>query len=133
MEHVPISLHNRVAENEGDENGEEDEDDSNMGQFVEATYLTDKKTTPNIKVALKMKKLTTDEEEEINKLPRTDLERLLKGCLKGNDISSYMEFLKKQDDNMCKVESGKSHRCSTTWNSSTLTRNVDHSIGNQKV
>ena len=58
-------------------------------------HLTDKKTTSNIKVALKMKKLTTDKEEEINKLPRKDLERLLKGCLNGNDISSYMEFLKK--------------------------------------
>ena len=95
MECVPISLHNQVAENEGDKNGEEDEDDSNMGQFVEATYLTDEKTTSNVKVALKMKKLTTNEEEEINKLPRKDLERLLKGCLNGNDISSYMAFLKK--------------------------------------
>ncbi len=79
-----------------------------------------------------MKKLTTNKEEEINKLPRKDLKRLLKGCLNGNDISSYMEFLKIRDDNMCKVEPGKSHLCSTTWNSSTSTRNVDHSIGNQK-
>jgi hypothetical protein len=107
MERVPISLHNRVAENEGDKNGKEDEDDSNMGQFVKATYLTDKKTTSNVKVALKMKKLTTKEEEEINKLPRKDLECLLEGCLNGNDISSYMEFLKKRDNNMCKVEPGK--------------------------
>jgi hypothetical protein len=30
--------------------------ESEMGQFVEATYLTDKKTTSNVKVALKMKK-----------------------------------------------------------------------------
>jgi hypothetical protein len=107
MERVPISLHNQVAENEVDKNGEEDEDDSNMGQFVEATYLTDEKTTSNIKVALKMKKLTTNEEEEINKLPRKDLKHFLKGCLNGNDISSYMAFLKKRDDNMRKVEPGK--------------------------
>ncbi len=37
MERIPIYLHNQVAENEGDKNGEEDEYDSNMGQFVEAT------------------------------------------------------------------------------------------------
>ncbi len=112
--------------NEDDKNGEEDEDNSNekkeggegmdmskigseskMGQFVDATYLTDKKTTSNVKVALKMKKPTTNKEEEINKLTRKDFERLLKGCLNGNDISSYMAFLKKRDNNMCKVEPGK--------------------------
>ncbi len=106
MERVPISLHNRVAENEGDKNGEKDEDDSNMGQFVDATYLTEESTS-NIKVALKMRKLTTNKEKEIKKFPKKELNRLLKGCLNQNDISSYMAFLKKRDNNMCKVEPGK--------------------------
>ncbi len=83
-----------IGENEGDKNGEEDvdvEDDSNgekewvgeldtsnmccgsgMGQFVKATYLTEESTS-NVKVALKMRKLTTNKEEEIKKLQKNDL------------------------------------------------------------
>ena len=54
-----------------------------MGQFVDATYLTEESTS-NVKVALKMrKKLTTDKEKEIKKWRRDKKEMLIRSINPG--------------------------------------------------
>ncbi len=53
-----------------------------------------------------MQKLSQQEKEEINQLPKEDLHRLKSGMLYTKDIDYYMDYLKEQDEKMCR----KMHR-----------------------
>ncbi len=48
-----------------------------------------------------MQKLSLQEKEEINQLPKEDLHRLKSGMLYTKDIDYYMDYLKEQDEKMC--------------------------------
>jgi Ulp1 family protease len=48
-----------------------------------------------------MQKLSLQEKEEINRLPKEDLHCLKSGMLYTKDVNYYMDYLKGQDDIMC--------------------------------
>ncbi len=48
-----------------------------------------------------MQKLSLQEKEEINRLPKEDLHRLKSGMPYTKDINYYMDYLKEQDETMC--------------------------------
>ncbi len=48
-----------------------------------------------------MQKLSRQEKEEINQLPKEDVHRLKSGMLYTKDIDYYMDYLKEQDEIMC--------------------------------
>ncbi len=48
-----------------------------------------------------MQKLSLQEKEEINQLPKEDLHRLKSGMLYTKDVDYYMDYLKEQDEKMC--------------------------------
>ncbi len=45
-----------------------------------------------------MQKLSLQEKEEINRLPKEDLHRLKSGMLHTKDVDYYMDYLKEQDE-----------------------------------
>ncbi len=48
-----------------------------------------------------MQKLSLQEKEEINQLPKENLHRLKSGMLYTKDVNCYMDYLKEQDEKMC--------------------------------
>ncbi len=54
-----------------------------------------------------MQKLSLQEKEEINQLPKEDLHRLKFGMLYTKDIMYYMDYLQEQDKIMCKKLHGR--------------------------
>jgi Ulp1 family protease len=48
-----------------------------------------------------MQKLSRQEKEEINWLPKEDVHRLKSGMLYTKDVDYYMDYLKEQDEKMC--------------------------------
>ena len=48
-----------------------------------------------------MQKLSQQEKEEINQLPKEDLHRLKSGMLYTKEIDNYMNYLREQDEKMC--------------------------------
>jgi hypothetical protein len=48
-----------------------------------------------------MQKLSQQEKEEINQLPKEDVHRLKSGMLYTKDVDYYMDYLKDQDENLC--------------------------------
>jgi hypothetical protein len=49
-----------------------------------------------------MQKLSQQEKEEINQLPKEDVCRLKSGILYTKDVNCYMDYLKEQDEIMCR-------------------------------
>jgi hypothetical protein len=49
-----------------------------------------------------MQKLSLQEKEEINQLPKEDLHRLKSGMMYTKDINYYMDYLQEQDEIMCR-------------------------------
>jgi hypothetical protein len=49
-----------------------------------------------------MQKLSQQEKEEINRLPKEDLHHLKSGMLYTKDVDYYMDYLKEQDEKMCR-------------------------------
>jgi hypothetical protein len=54
-----------------------------------------------------MQKLSHQEKEEINRLPKEDLHRLKSGMLSTKDVDYYMDYLKEQDEKMCRKNTRK--------------------------
>ncbi len=54
-----------------------------------------------------MQKLSLQEKEEINRLPKEDLHRLKFGILYTKDIDYYMNYLQEQDEIMCRKIHGR--------------------------
>ncbi len=54
-----------------------------------------------------MQKLTQQEKEEINHLPKDDLHCLQLQMLNTKDINYYMDYLQEQDEIMCKKVHGR--------------------------
>ncbi len=54
-----------------------------------------------------MQKLTQQEKEEINQLPREDLHHPQLQMLNTKDIDYYMDYLQEQDEIMCKKVHGR--------------------------
>ncbi len=48
-----------------------------------------------------MQKLSRQEKEEINRLPKEDVHRLKSGMLYTKDVDYHMDYLKEQDEKMC--------------------------------
>jgi hypothetical protein len=48
-----------------------------------------------------MQKVSQQDKEEINQLPKEDLHRLKSGMLYTKDIDYFMDYLKEQDEKMC--------------------------------
>jgi hypothetical protein len=49
-----------------------------------------------------MQKLSLQEKEEINQLPKEDLHHLKSGMLYTNDVDYYIDYLQEQDETMCR-------------------------------
>ncbi len=54
-----------------------------------------------------MQKLSLQEKEEINQLPKEDLHRLKSGTLYTKDVEYYMDYLQEQDEIMCRKIPGR--------------------------
>jgi hypothetical protein len=61
-----------------------------------------------------MQKLSQQEKEEINRLPKEDLHHLKSGMLYTKDDNYYMDCLKEQDEKCSGKYTNESHPCSTT-------------------
>ncbi len=54
-----------------------------------------------------MQKLTQQEKEEINRLPKEDFHCLQLQMLNSKDINDYMDYLQQQDEIMCRKVHGR--------------------------
>jgi Ulp1 family protease len=55
----------------------------------------------------RMQKLSQQEKEEINRLPKEDLHPLKSGMMNRKDVNYYMDYLKEQDEKMCRKIHGR--------------------------
>jgi hypothetical protein len=61
-----------------------------------------------------MQKLSLQEKEEINRLPKENLHCLKSVMMYTKDVDYYMDYLQDQDEIMCRKIHKKSHHCYTT-------------------
>jgi hypothetical protein len=77
----------------------------NGGNDIATTNISSSNEEPSILSRSRrdnmMKKLSLQEKEEINQLPKKDLHRLKYGMLYTKDTKYYMDYLKEQDEIMC--------------------------------